>query len=90
MHLWATTVRGCSLRIVISNLPDDASEEAVAESLGAIAPVNSVKVVVEGNHPLAIIDMDMTREQAEALATRIRGRIFRGKPLMASVPLMDW
>jgi hypothetical protein len=78
------------VRIVISNLPDEASEEGVANALRGIAPVHAVQLVVEGNHPLAIIDMDMTREQAEALATRIRGRIFHGKPLMASVPLMDW
>lgn len=78
------------MRIVISNLPDEASEEGVAQALSGIAPVNAVKVVTEGNQPLAIIDMDMTREQAEALADRIRGRIYRGKPLMASVPLMDW
>jgi hypothetical protein len=78
------------MRIVISNLPDEATGEGVAATLAGIAPVNAVKVVTEGNHPLAIIDMDMTREQAEALADRIKGRIYRGKPLMASVPLMDW
>ena len=78
------------MRIVIGNLPDQATEEGVAEALGAIAPVNSVKLVSEGGAPLAIIDMDMTRPQAEALADRIKGRIYRGRPLTASVPVMDW
>ena len=78
------------MKIVISNLPDEASEEGVGEALSGIAPVNSVRVVVEGNAPLAIIDMDMTREQAEKLADRIKARMYRGRPLQASVPLMDW
>ena len=78
------------MRIVISNLPDEATEEGVQQALAVVAPGNQVKLVKEGNAPLAIIEAEMTREQAEALARRIAGRIYRGKPLNASVPLMDW
>ncbi len=78
------------MRIVISNLPDDVTQDGIAEALSGIAPVNSVKLVTEGKQPLAMIDMDMTREQAEALVDRIRHRIYRGRKLMASVPVMDW
>ncbi len=78
------------MRIVIGNLPDDVTQEGIQEALSAFAPVERIKLVPEGDAPSAIIDMEMTREKAEALANRISGRIYKGKELRAWIPLMDW
>jgi len=78
------------MRIVIGNLPDDVSDEGIREALSPFAPVESIKLVKESGTPSALIETAMTREQAEALAKRINGRIYHGRPLRAWVPLMDW
>jgi hypothetical protein len=78
------------MRIIIGNLPDDATEEGIRESLSAFAPVESITLLHESGTPSALIEMDMTREQAEGLAKRIAGRIYKGRPLNAWVPAMDW
>lgn len=78
------------MRIVIGNLPDDATEEGVREALSAFAAVENIKLVHESGAPTAVIDMETTRQQAEALAHRIQGRLYQGKPLRAWVPTMDW
>lgn len=78
------------MRIVIGNLPDDVSEEGIRETLRAFAPVDSITLVREGGTPSAVIEMEMTRGQAEALAQRIQGRMHQGRELRAWVPAMDW
>ena len=78
------------MRIVIGNLPDDVTEEGIREALGAFAPVDKIKLVKDSGAPSALIEMQMTRASAEALAKRISGRIYKGKPLNAWVPTMDW
>jgi hypothetical protein len=78
------------MRIVIGNLPDDVSEEGIREALKPFAPVESIKLVKESGAPTALIETKMTRAQAEALAKRIAGRMYQGKPLNAWVPAMDW
>lgn len=78
------------MRIVIANLPDDVTEEAVREALAAFAPVEKIKLVKESGTPSVVIDMEMTRAQAEALAKRIHGRNYEGRELRAWVPAMDW
>ena len=78
------------MRIVIANLPDDVTEEAVREALGAFAPVEKIKLVKESGTPSVVIEMEMTRPQAEALAKRIHGRNYEGRQLRAWVPTMDW
>jgi hypothetical protein len=78
------------MRIVIGNLPDDVTEEGIRESLSALAPVDTIALLKESGTPSAIIEMEMTREQAEALARRIQGRIYRGRELRAWVPVMPW
>ena len=78
------------MRIVIGNLPDDVTEESIKETLKPFAPVESIKLVKDSGAPTAIIDAAMGRPQAEALAKRIAGRIYKGKPLNAWVPTMDW
>jgi hypothetical protein len=77
------------MRIMIGNLPADATEEGVAESLGLVAPVGRVTMVREPDpaNPLAIVQIALSREDADALARRIEGRIYKGKPLTAWVPL---
>jgi len=78
------------MRIVIGNLPDDVAEEGIREALSPFAPVDAIKLIKESGAPSAIIEMEMTREQGEALARRIQGRIFQGQALRAWVPVMDW
>jgi RNA recognition motif-containing protein len=79
-----------AMRIVIGNLPDDVSEEGIREALKGFAPVEKVKLVKESGTPSALIEMEMTRASAEALAKRISGRLYQGRPLRAWVPVMDW
>jgi hypothetical protein len=52
--------------------------------------VDTIALLKESGTPSAIIEMEMTREQAEALARRIQGRIYRGRELRAWVPVMPW
>jgi len=78
------------MRIVIGNLPDDVSEEGVRDALKAFAPVDKIKLVTDSGTPSAVIDMQMTRASADALAKRISGRLYKGRTLSAWVPVMDW
>jgi RNA recognition motif-containing protein len=78
------------MRIVIGNLPDQVTEEGVREALSAFAPVDKITLIKESGTPSALIEMEMTRAQAEALAKRIHGRIYQGRELRAWVPTMDW
>ena len=78
------------MRIVIGNLPDDVTEEGIKEALKPFAPVDKIKLVKESGAPTALIETPMGRLQAEALAKRIAGRIYQGRPLNAWVPTMDW
>ena len=78
------------MRIVIGNLPDDVSEEGIRSALSSFAPVDKIKLVKESGAPGAVIEMEMSRAQADALAKRISGRMYQGRALNAWVPLMDW
>jgi len=78
------------MRIVIGNLPDDVTEDGIQDALSAFAPVESIKLVHESGAPTAVIDMDMTKADADALAKRIQGRIYEGRELRAWVPIMNW
>lgn len=78
------------MRIVVGNLPDDVSEEGIRSALSPFAPVDKIKLIKESGTPSALIEMEMTRQQAEALAQRIHGRIYQGRELRAWVPVMDW
>ena len=78
------------MHIVVGNLPDDVTEDGIREALKAFAPVESIKLVKESGTPSAIIEMEMSRPAADALAKRIHGRIYQGRDLRAWVPLRDW
>jgi len=78
------------MRIVIGNLPADISEAAIREALKAFAPVENIKLVTGSGTPSAVIEMQMTRAAADALARRIQGHVFQGQALSAWVPTMDW
>ncbi len=78
------------MRIVIGNLPEDITEQAIQTALGQFAPVEKIKLVKESGQPSAVIEMEMTRAAAETLAKRIAGRIYQGRPLNAWVPSMKW
>lgn len=74
------------MRIVIENLPHEASEDEIREALSPFAPVEKIALIKEGNMPAAVIEMEMTRAQADALAKRISGRFYKGQELRAWVP----
>ena len=78
------------MRIVIGNLPDDVDEEGIREALSPFAPVEAISLVHDSGAPTAVIELQTTHAHAEQLAQRIRGRLFKGKPLNAWVPTMDW
>lgn len=78
------------MRIMVGNLPDDIAEETIREALSDVAPINAVKLVTEGGTPTAMIEMELSRADAEALARRIQGRMYQGRELRAWVPLFDW
>jgi RNA recognition motif-containing protein len=78
------------MRIIVGNLPEDVTEDGIRETLSDVAPGSSVKLVPEGGTPSAMIEMEMTRAEAEALARRIQGRIYKGRELRAWVPIFDW
>jgi len=78
------------MRILIGNLPDEVTEEGIREALSAFAPVDAIKLFNESGKPTALIELETSREHAEALAKRIQGRIYQGRPLNAWVPIMDW
>jgi RNA recognition motif-containing protein len=78
------------MRIVIGNLPEDVTEDGIRDALSAFAPVDAITLVHESGTPSAVIEMDMTKPQADALAKRIQGRQYQGRALRAWVPLMDW
>ena len=78
------------MRIVVANLPDDVVEEGIQAALSAFAPVENIKLIKESGTPSALIEMKMTRADAEALAKRIQGRMYQGRALRAWVPVMDW
>ena len=50
----------------------------------------AIKLFNESGKPTALIELETSREHAEALAKRIQGRIYQGRPLNAWVPIMDW
>jgi hypothetical protein len=78
------------MRVVVANLPDDVSEDGIRAALSPFAPVEKIKLIKESGTPSALIEMEMTRAEAEALAKRIQGRIYQGRELRAWVPVMDW
>jgi len=78
------------MRIVVGNLPDDVSEEGIRTALSPFAPVEKIKLIKESGTPSALIEMEVTRADAEALAKRIHGRMYQGRELRAWVPVMDW
>lgn len=78
------------MKIVIENLPRDVSEEAIRQDLTPFAPVEKIELIRQGSgEPVAVIRMDMTRTQAQALAMRINGLIHKGQRLRAWVPLWN-
>jgi hypothetical protein len=78
------------MRIVIANLPDDITEEQLRASLQGFAPPEKVSLQKQSDTPSAVIEMDITRAQAEALAKRISSHNFGGRTLTAWVPTMGW
>ncbi|MBK8754699.1 MAG: hypothetical protein IPL99_25045 [Candidatus Competibacteraceae bacterium] len=77
------------MRIVIENLRQDVSEDEIREALSPAAPIGKIVLIKEGSMPTTVIEMEMTRTQAEVLAMRIDGLIYKGQELRAWAPLRD-
>lgn len=81
------------MRIVIENLPRDVSEDEIREALRPFTPVENpvekITLIKEGSEPAALIDMEMSRVGAGALAARIDGYLYKGQRLHVWVPLLD-
>ena len=56
-------------------------------ALNSFAEVEKITLVTQCKEPLAIIEVKMARSQAQALASRINERIYKGHRLNAWVPL---
>ena len=78
------------MRIVIGNLPDDVTVTSIRKALKQFAGADRIKLVKEGGAPSGMIELEVTRPEAEALARQISRRVYEGKKLRAWVPLMDW
>lgn len=75
------------MRIVIEKIAQDATEGDIRAALSTFAEVEEITLVTQCNQLLAIIEVKMTRTQAQALASRINERIYKGHRLNAWVPL---
>ena len=78
------------MRIMIGNLPEDTTEDGLREALTGLVPVESIRVFMEGSAPSAMVELEMSKVQADALAKRLNGRIYKGQELRAWVPVMKW
>ncbi len=78
------------MRLVVGNIPDDSTEDSLREALLDVARCETVTINRDGSTLTAIIEVAMTREQAQALAKRLQGRMYKGRPLTAWVPTMGW
>ena len=75
------------MRIVIDHIAQDATEDDIRAALSTYAEVEKITLVKQCKEPLAIIELKMTRPQAQSLASRINERIYKGHRLNAWVPL---
>lgn len=75
------------MRMVIEHIAQDATEDDIRAALCTFAEVEKITLVTQCKEPLAIIEVKMTRSQAQALASRINERIYKGHRLNAWVPL---
>jgi RNA recognition motif. (a.k.a. RRM, RBD, or RNP domain) len=73
------------MKVVIENLPKDASEAKIREALSRWGHVGEIKLITEGSAPATIVEVD-SREQADLLVRRINGHFYEGRELAAWVP----
>jgi hypothetical protein len=78
------------VQIVIGNIPEDSTEDSLREALEPFTLAEAITINRDGSAPTAVVEVVMTREQAQALAKRIQGRLYKGHPLTAWVPAMGW
>jgi RNA recognition motif-containing protein len=78
------------MRIVVGNIPEDSTEDSLREALEPFTLTESITLNRDGSVITALIDVVMTRDQAQALAKRIQGRMYKGRALTAWVPAMGW
>jgi hypothetical protein len=77
------------MRIVIGNLPDDVTQDGIRAALSDFAPGEAITLFHESGTPTALIELEASREDANALAKLIQG-VSTGRELRAWVPTMKW
>ncbi len=77
------------MRIVIANLPGDATAEGLRHVLAVLGPVGRVEIRDEGDPRglLAFAEFDINRNGAELLAQKIGTLRYGERELRAFVPL---
>jgi RNA recognition motif-containing protein len=77
--------------ILIRNLPDDITEEAVREAVGHYLPVTKVEIVPDPNEMTsdkqAVLHAEIPTFEAEAFAQRFNGRIVQGRQVRVTAML---
>ena len=77
--------------ILIRNLPDDITEEALREALGQHLPVGKLEIMPDPNETTsdkqAVVHADIPKFEADAFAQRFNGRIIQGREVRVSAML---
>lgn len=74
------------MNVIITNLPDNTSEEEIGELLKEIGvPVTGVTLTNEGDEErfVAVVALDTDQSGATALVKMLHGKLWRGKTLEA-------
>ncbi|MDH2431790.1 hypothetical protein QCD60_04375 [Pokkaliibacter sp. MBI-7] len=77
------------MKIVIEGLAASITADDIRRDYGTFAPILRVDVIKDEPHAIAIVEMDMTRAEANFLAARICAQVHLDKRLRAWVPLWN-
>lgn len=78
------------IAVLVGNLPPEVHEDDLQDAFEGLGYELDIKLVREGdeNRVTAVVRFDgMTRNVAEQLVERIKGRVWQGRTLNAYVPL---
>ncbi|PXF29066.1 hypothetical protein WH50_22800 [Pokkaliibacter plantistimulans] len=77
------------MKIIIEGLAVDISADDIRRDYGGYAPIQRIDMVRYADHAIAIVEMDISRAQANFLAARICAQVRLDTQLRAWVPLWD-
>ena len=77
------------MKIVLSSLPPQVTEERIKDALEKFFPVRTVELFREGSDQAVTATVEVTadRMSAEQVTSRIHGLIIDGHPISATVPV---